>query len=363
MIGVILVELLCYFFVPSLRQPSIFDWNRRIMFFDGRGTILENHGDIFTYLPHNDVRHLAIYYSDDDFVVEYDYWLHTNNYGLVQDTDVVPSRPSILLLGDSYTEGQGAEPWFRILASRTHALNYQLINGGLAGTGFEQWGKLERYLTSEGLQINKLLVLFISDDYWRLVWNLAPPLLDCLESLSSCQLDKSLYYRLPPATELPAWVGRIRALRTPPQTLGAALERRARGLLAASYHVYDYLQAQRKRLFKQRPQTAEPAGYWILARAEEHSGATIRYLIEKYGKGNVAFVHLPQKDEMRAPIELGLRARQAIKEAGGRLYDGFELCGLTPADFHVHDGHPNSRGYGKIASCVEDVLRQIAVGG
>src|SRR5262245_14573423 len=88
-VGIAVVELLCHFFLPSINSARVYDWNRRIMFFDGNGTIFQNHDDIFTYVPNNDIRSLTVYFSDDDFVVEYDYRFRTNNYGLVQDADVI----------------------------------------------------------------------------------------------------------------------------------------------------------------------------------------------------------------------------------------------------------------------------------
>jgi hypothetical protein len=88
-------------------------------------------------------------------------------FGLVQDKDLVRGVKSILLLGDSFTEGQGAEPWFRQIAPQIEKLNYQPINGGLFGTGFRvgslnssypqmklRWRSLQSYLiviTSVGL--------------------------------------------------------------------------------------------------------------------------------------------------------------------------------------------------------------------
>ena len=112
LIGILLVELFCWLFVPSL------GWNipgrdHRVVFFDGDDSIFENHGDIFTYLPRNTIRNVLAVFSPAGFTVEYDYRFRTNNLGLTQDADIVPGRKSLLLLGDSFTEGQGAEPWFR----------------------------------------------------------------------------------------------------------------------------------------------------------------------------------------------------------------------------------------------------------
>jgi hypothetical protein len=102
------------------------------------------------------------------------------------------------------------------LVQRTKTkLGYQPVNGGLLGTGFEQWFKLERYLSGQSIRISKLLVLFISDDYARGVWNFSPSVLQCLSDLSRRQIDASIFYRLPPEEELSSWIGRIRTVRAP----------------------------------------------------------------------------------------------------------------------------------------------------
>jgi hypothetical protein len=346
--GIILVELFCYLFVPSIGRASanekLLDWGHRIIFFSGAGSVFRNHEDIFTYVPHNDVRNVLGYFSDAGFKVEYDYRYRTNNYGLVQDFDVVPARPSILLLGDSFTEGQGAEPWFRQLAAQSSKLPYQLINGGLSGTGFEQWSKLQRYLSADHVQIQKLVVLFISDDYRRGVWNFSPSELRCLQSLAACRGDE-WYSRMPPDAELPATVDKIRAFRDTPRR---RLVQRARNLLPASFRVYDYL----------RTELFSDAGH-----ARERAHATIADFIKQYGRGNVVFMHLPQKDEANGPNAAGMEERRAIQDAGGRLYDGFKLCHLAPADYHIRDPHPNAKGYAKIADCVSQVVRGITTPG
>jgi hypothetical protein len=142
-IGILLVELSCQLFCPSIRSTQIvYKAIHRVIFFDGRDTIFRNEGDIFTYIPHSEIRNLTGFFFDDDFDVEYDYHFRTNNFGLVQDADVMPGRESLLLLGDSFTEGQGAEPWFRQVSPEIEKLGYQAVNGGLRGTGFEHWLKL-----------------------------------------------------------------------------------------------------------------------------------------------------------------------------------------------------------------------------
>jgi len=39
-------------------------------------------------------------------------------------------------------------------------------------------------------------------------------------------------------------------------------------------------------------------------------------------------MHIPQKDEIDGPKDLGLRARRSIEEAGGKLLDGFQVVSI-----------------------------------
>jgi hypothetical protein len=313
-VGIAVVEVLCRLFLPSLTENR----SQWVMYLEGRGTIFQNHGDIFTYLPNEEVRNVNGFLFDGNLKVEYDYRFRTNNLGLVQDTDVLPGRESLLLLGDSFTEGQGAEPWFRLISPEIVKLGFQPVNGGLMGTGFEQWLKLDRYLEANDIQIRKVVVLFISDDYRRPVFNITPSMLRCLSSLPS---------------------------RHSQECFRSRFEARVESLLPVTYHILQYLKAQLENLTSKTPQRSREA---------------IAELIKLYDPQNIAFVHLPERDEIDGPDKLGLQARRSIQEAGGKLYDGFQLCHLTPLDYQLNDGHPNRLGYAKIASCVNDVIRQVS---
>jgi hypothetical protein len=342
--GIGAVELFCRLLISY--NASADRALRRVVFFEGEGTILENHGDIFTYLPHEEIRNLTGFVDDATFKPEYDYRFRTNNFGLVQDSDLVPERESFLLLGDSFTEGQGAEPWFRLLSREIDRLGYQPINGGLMGTGFQQWIKLSEYLTAANIRIRKALVLFISLDYNRVVWNFTSNDLNCLATLTDCRIEDSYFYRLPPVDELPSWITKISVARANAMRSQASAIRKgwlaahAVALLPATYRLYIYF---RSRL------------------AERQSRASIPRLIHMYGPENIAFMHLPQQDEIenQEPIDLGLQARRSIQESGGKLFDGFKLCRLATTDYYTGEGHPNRDGYAKITACVIDVIKSM----
>jgi hypothetical protein len=357
-LAILAVELFSHVFLPPGTIQS-FEMRRSAVFFDGRETIFRNQGDIFTYVPDSEIRNVTAFFPpDNDFQIEYDYRFRTNNFGLVQDADIVPERESLLLLGDSFTEGQGAEPWFRSISGEVDKLGFQPINGGLMGTGFSQWLKLERYLVASKVQIRKIVVLYIAGDYSRRVWNFTTADLQCLSNLSLCSLDDSIFFRLPPPNELSSWIAKLRTARAPmakKSGLGAQFET----LLPASYSVYEYVSGLSARVSK-------------LIEVGQESRAAVAELIRMYGPGNVAFIHLPEKIEVEKGGLLGLNLRQkaveelmemSIEAAGGKVFDGLKLCQLTTMDYHVNDPHPNSAGYSKIASCTTNVIKEMMARG
>jgi hypothetical protein len=352
LLGIATVEGLCRWFFPLAASGS--DKARHgIIFVDGPDNIFRNQGEIFTYVPHGDMRNVTGFFDGDRFDIEYDYHFRTNNLGLVQEADVVPGRQSVLLLGDSFTEGQGAEPWFRLIAPEIERRGYQAVNGGLLATGFEQWLKLDRHLTANNIRIQKIVVVFISLDYIRPVFNFGENDFRCFAGSSLCRAEESFSFRLPPPGELTTWVDKIRAARSPLMAK-SWFETHAEALLPASYHVYEFAKQRLK----------NPTSIGRSRRAGQASRAAIAELIGIYGAENVTFIHLPQKDELadKLPIGPGLEARRSIREYGGKLFDGFELCGLTTADYYPNDEHPNRGGYSKIAACVLNIIKeQIAV--
>jgi hypothetical protein len=352
-LGVLIVELSGHVFLSPRTNQSFDMRTRGVVFLDGSDAIFRNQGDIFTYVPHNQIRNVTGFLSDNDFLIEYDYRFRTNNFGLVQDDDIVPERQSLLLLGDSFTEGQGAEPWFRSVSPEVSKLGFQAINGGLLATGFEQWLKLDRYLASNNVRIRKVVVLFISFGYGRPVLSFNPNDFQCLIDLRRCRFEDTFFYRLPPRDELSWWIAKIRAARAP-TTKKSWLGGHVEALLPASYHVYRYLNNVSERF-------GNAANILRALGAEQQSHTAIAELIRIYGPQNVAFLHLPQKNEVEngAPIKLGWKARRAIEDAGGRLFDGFRLCRLTQADYYPNDEHPNRDGYAKISSCTTEVIKKM----
>ena len=124
------------------------------------------------------------------------------------------------------------------MSSMIERLGYQPVNGGVLGTGFQQWLKLGGYLSLKNIDVSKVIVLFISDDYQRPVWNVPSPVFKCISSPSLCRVEQSYFYRLPPPGEMGSWIARVRDGRRP---MKPHLKLSASALLPASSSVYAYL--------------------------------------------------------------------------------------------------------------------------
>lgn len=331
--GIILVEI----GGQLLKYHKLSFTNQRFMFLSasGDGTIFNNIKTFFLHEPKTRIHVVTYYFLNGAWVTEYDYYFNTNNLGLVQSVDIDLNKESILLLGDSFTQGVGAPPWTDELSKKISANNYQIVNGGVLATGFAQWLLLSQYLSEKGVNIRKLAVIFISDDYIRLVDNIGEHELSCLKNSKACA-GVERFLPLPKDNNLSKLL---------PEYYNARLKKEAnRKPIYAKYiptisGVIDGLMPD--------PYTTAPHIMEM-----QINGNAIDKFISTYND-NVIFIHIPQKDELRDGMwRFGLEARNRILAKGGHVFDGFKQCGLTIQDYYEHDGHPNQKGYEKISKCV-----------
>ncbi len=345
LLGLSLFEVMAGFIIGK-ELTNDHERSRRYMFFgttDG-APAFRNQGNIFTYQPNATIRATTFYENGTSFHKEYDYEFKTNNLGLVQKLDVDKVRPSTLLLGDSFTEGQGATPWFYILEEGSSNKSTQLINGGFLGTGFAQWKLLHDQLEASSIQINRVVVPFISDDYQRVVWNFPDRVLNCLGDIKKCQGDEG-YFPQPKAIDTEAFLVDLKKFRDAEYSNKQAVKERRffRKYFPSLHFIWGYIKKDFKVRFSNTNSTA------------------IEFLIKKYGE-NVVFIHLPTQEELgrgNTPNPVGQLARERIKNSGGKLVDGFKVCGLEPSDYFMNDPHPNPNGYKKISRCVDKAILEI----
>ena len=115
---------------------------QRYMLFE-EGDVFQNIENYFKYSSNKNILAKTFYRINNKWVEEYSYEITTNNFGLVQNNNIKKNTPSILFLGDSYVEGQGASPWVNNF--RGNYKDYQIINGGILGTGPQQFEMFENH--------------------------------------------------------------------------------------------------------------------------------------------------------------------------------------------------------------------------
>ncbi|WP_026606851.1 SGNH/GDSL hydrolase family protein [Methylocapsa acidiphila] len=319
---------------------------KRLLFYSEGRVVQNKEWGGFVYAPASKMQAQAYYIVDPDAPFpdkEYEYSVATNASGLIQQTDVDPARPAVLFLGDSFTEGEGASPWFyKLERAWPQEAAEQIIDGGVMGTGVEAWGRLYDD-TSSQVKITKAVVIFISDDWRRPVWQFRDQDLACLKDSRACDPGRQSVFGLPSdpveARRRIAAIaqGRIEHLFSPTNL---------KGLIRASAIYQQLLQpAYHAVVDQERPQF-------------EKSAETIAALVAKLGRDNVLLVQLPQREELEGgPEALGKRAVEFITRNGFQFVNGFEACGLDPSDYHI-EGHPNANGYGKIAKCVDRAVKE-----
>ena len=342
-IGLVLFEMIAGMIIGK-ELSNDHDRSRRYMLFgtSDNTPAFRNQGKIFTYTPNINVRSTTYYEVESGLHKEYDYEFKTNNLGLVQKLNINQDQPSTLVLGDSFTEGQGATPWFYELESK-NSKSTQLINGGILGTGFAQWKILNDQLVDSGIRISKVIVPFISDDYQRIIWNFPDRVLNCLGEIKTCKGDEGYYPN--PQKDNETFVNQLRQFRDAEYAdKKAAKEKRFfRQYFPSLHFIWGYMKHEYKLRYANRNLPA------------------IEALIKQYGS-NIIFIHIPTKEELergKTPNSLGQLAREKINSSGGKLVDGFNACGLETKDYFANDPHPNPEGYKKIAACVDKVIQQL----
>jgi len=312
-----------------------------------RGENFQNVGSIFKYFPNKKI-HTAFYYIiGRKAIEEYTYVIETNNLGLVQKTEIKPETTADLLLGDSFTEGVGASPWFYQLESNNSGR--QIINGGVIGTGPLQWEALKNHLVAEySIKFKKINVILIGGDIHRDIWNFNAKEINCLRN-AECDRGMHLWgFDFLNKTDRQAeddvlnMYRRSRLLHVNPSEGFTFVKNTIRNS-AFLYQLYSLSKRWKKSIISTlRVDDANLEAIKRLTNAGELPGFTLL---------------IPQKHEAR---EFGLPVwdsdgRRVIKwfEENNVHYD---ICNLQPADYNQYDPHPNAGGHQKIEVCVLSLL-------
>tara|TARA_B100001057_G_scaffold273726_1_gene274026 strand:+ start:1252 stop:2322 length:1071 start_codon:yes stop_codon:yes gene_type:complete len=334
-----IIEIFCIFFLSDKRDYNY--QNRYMLFSEGKN--FRNIDNFFTYYPNQKINVSNYYFKNDDFIKVYNYNIYTNNLGLVQKKNLNKDTPSILFLGDSFTEGQGAESWIDNFDGVFK--KYQIINGGLLGTGFQQFELMNNYL--KDYNIKKVLILFIGDDLRRDVFQFNEQQIKCLKDYTSC-LGFENFYGFPLSNRSPElFLNELRkkqiVLRENNQNNFKSIRRNLKKKITSLNIIKIPNNFLKSKFYSSKNEK-------ILRNFE-----SINNLIKIYNE-NIHFVHIRMKDEIinKKNSYESIYAKKYITN----LSKNFYKCSFNNNldYFYEYDSHPNEKGYDYLYSCILDIL-------
>lgn len=329
-------------------------WDNRFLFIF-RNAYLNREGHFWTYRPEAKIREAAVYAVRAPFttqlrmVVEYDCGMRSNNLGLLQADNIERGASATVILGDSFTAGEGGCPWFDRLQERRKS--DRLINAALPGHGFGHWVRLIEYLRKSGVQVRRLLIVGISSDFPRTPWIWTQEQLECLNRGPCPKEDlPGLWHPLEPDESHASLIERsaarygARYARFGESSWGEALKDYMR---QESYFV-KFIAIARDRILKRNP-SAQGANSF-----SEADNALQRF---KSLGIPLHVLMVSQRDEV------GLLGNRKALNAATALLDSHGVahswCGLSKSHFLPFDGHPNRAGYDKLLDCVDRALSNL----
>ena len=336
--SLLFIEIFCTVF---LFKKDNYDYKKRYLIFN-EGKVFRNIENFFTYHPNKKIKTANYYYSEGKFTEVYNYEIHTNNMGLVQKNDISEGISSILFLGDSFTEGQGSESWIDYFEGNYK--DYQIINGGLLGTGFQQFELLEKFLSR--YDIKKVFVLFIGDDLRRNIFGFNPQQLECLEDHSTC-LGTEGFYGFPIEKKNPQkFLTQLKNKKSliEEEINFKLIRRKIKSMISNLYIIKIPLDFLRSNFYESKNEKMVK------------NFNSIKKLIKLYEK-DIFFVHLKMKAEItnKKKSYESIYVEKNIKDLTSNYYE----CKFDNdlKNFYVLDSHPNSKGYKNLFTCVINILK------
>tara|TARA_B110000027_G_scaffold80474_1_gene85675 strand:- start:572 stop:1636 length:1065 start_codon:yes stop_codon:yes gene_type:complete len=315
--------------------------NNRYMLFS-EGDVFQNVDKIFKYHANKKIVSRTFYDVKNSFIEEYDYTIQTNNYGLVQKNDIKKNKQSILFLGDSFTEGQGYYSW--VDKFNGSYKDYQVINGGILGTGFKQFELLEKHISND-YDVKKVIVLYLGDDLRRDLFNHSEQVINCLKSYLNCSGYENFYSFNPISlNDHLNFLKSQRINRNSDNKKTFKIYKRQVKKYISQLSIFFYPYQFLKNNFY------ESKNVKIISNLE-----SIDNLIKKY-KSNIIFVGLKQKNEItNGDSYNSIRVKKHIQKTS-KLFECDFNNDLN--NFYKHDGHPNQAGYKYLFECVQNILNE-----
>lgn len=310
----------------------------------------KNHRDFFRYFPNKEIRSVTLYsksnaQSIDDFTIEYDYIIKSNNIGLVMQKNVNAYDRVVLVIGDSFTEGQGAPPWFYELEQSYEIANTTIINLGILGTGPKQWLNQASSLAKDlNLEVLATVINIIPADLERDVWLFKERELTCLyKAICNYRYGFQGYKFKRHETHDQIKENLLTNFHSPNKKIFTNLN-----------------QLELKEVIKQSYVLKDLYRYF---KASELS-PTMKYNLDSI---------LKIKDTVSEKIYINIVSQKDINSSNfrnnrsaSRLVDflqkhqiEYHWCDIPIEGFHKYDSHPNANGYMVLKECTREGLNNL----
>ncbi len=331
LIFVFLLELVGIF----IGKNEYFWTNRQIMIPRMALRAIGDEG-LWTYKPEITVDSSATYYfSNHNGWLEYRCQFETNKFGLIKTNYSDGKKVDLLVLGDSFLEGQGGCPWLTSDALEKRNISKIVVNGGLQGASLQSMKLLNDWLEKQ-IKIKDLMIVVISNDFKR---ELDPTWVQTNQQ----QMSDS-------------YAAEVLDLKDDDLArIGGDLYRSSNKSLKEKIHenllYYSATYRLSRRLFKALINDQKIDENYL--KPFEKNFATLRKLRKKYPRLKIILV--PQRDEVGLLGSKNADTKIVEKFLSDEGFD-FSRCELDLSDYMKVDGHPNKKGYAKISQCFFDSI-------
>lgn len=263
-------------------------------------------------------------------------------------TKDIPMGANIkLFVGDSYIEGQGSTPWFYALELPEIAPTELIpVNGGILGTGPQQWLELTKQLQLDHqIEIVELEIILILSDLHRGIWNFTTPEITCLAT-ANCNYKQGFQgYNFADKTDAQikedvlSWSEGRKTLREDQGSI--TLPQRAKNIIKQSKVISDIYYGLKSMMA-------------LPYHAENNLRALSQLMKEASGRAHITIVNSKQEitevndNQLLSYSKVGRRFLEWAKDND----ISYRVCPLDERHFRIYDDHPNEHGYATLRECV-----------
>ncbi len=345
-VGLFITEILFQLIFANKKKYTYAPAEVRFMLFDEPdGEVFDVYENFFKYKPNKQILAETFFKIDNEFKKEYSYILETNNFGLVQEKNISKNRKSILLLGASFIEGQGASSWVNNLTLDDNEL--QIINGGILGTGPQQMENLEKHI-SNNFNVEKLIFFYVGEILRRDPFTIENNTINCLKNYQDCKGNEN-FYGFPLSKKDPKdfllYLDNYRTDSFKKIDKFKHYRRLIKKKISELYIVNIPLNLIRNSFYKSKNVKIKK------------NFTSMKNLIQKY-QDNIYFVQMLTRYQigMGKSYETILTENFLLEKNVNHYMCNFEY---DLSNFYPNDGHPNQKGYESLKNCVQKILNRI----